>query len=423
MNPLPNGFYMAFWNMDMALPRFHSPAELYQQRVWYYNILTNSISTLRQIRDNSQLSRLISEIERRDGLTAAHWTRILADRFAQDDFRHYGSSYEIRHIHAIRRAIKIYRRNKATLDLWLAERMRVWHEKVILPRKKTGQIIARNRKEGKEDRIYEIHYDEKKHPFWLSAFSDLFIGGKDAEGRVVMKVKEIGTSQEAIGAYCEHLRDPIQGRRVMEAVFYEAAQRSPQEGSEALDQMAMIGRLWDNPKFAEMADSMLSDYIDATLYRTELAKDKRLALFVSDDILKARVAWEGIFNTSEKRETLAVQLNMPNTRRSAFRRCETIQDLIKYVEMVRGRRENPMDRVPRHLIERRDRASDAYEAAIRGTRVGMFGWHWSSEEIDMATNKLRTVNKEIHDWLKTHPNQTSPDKKQIKRTRSSLCVA
>lgn len=263
--------------------------------------------------------------------------------------------------------------------------------------------------------MHVIHYDEKRHPFWASAFADTFGGGKDAEGRLIMKVNEIGTSQEAIGAYCEHLRDKQRGLTIMEAIFSEAAQRSPQEGREALDHMSVIGALWDNPDFAAAADSILSNYVDITLYRTEIPKDRRLEEFITRNQPTARVVWEGIFDSRAKREALAVQLEMPIKRWGAFRRCETIDDLAHYLQMLRGRKD-PLP--PPHLVQRRDRASDRYERAVRGNRIGLMGWYWNSEEIDMATAQLRAVNQEIRDWLMNPPKSSFP-----KRTRASLSVA
>jgi hypothetical protein len=225
----------------------------------------------------------------------------------------------------------IFHRQKLKLDTMLRHYARQWYKRTILPRKKVGQIVAR--KDGKEDRIYNVHYDEKRHPFWTSAFSGLFGGGKDDDGRLIMAVDDIGTSQEAIGAYCDHVRDP--GSKVVESVFYEAAIHG--RGSQILDHMVIIGRLWDNPKFADTADSMLSDYIDDTLYRKDINKDERLSLFVKKDILKARAVWEGIFNTGEKRLALAVQL-MPSKRFGAFRRCETVDQLVDYLDMLRRTR-------------------------------------------------------------------------------------
>ena len=181
----------------------------------------------------------------------------------------------------------------------------------------------------------------------------------------------------------------------------------------------MIGRLWDNPEFADRADSILEEYIEHTLYRTDIGKDQRLALFVERDILKARAAWEGVFDTSEKRLNLAIQLKMPDTRHNAFRRCETIDQLVAYLDMLCGRKKNPMDRVPHHLIERQDRAADVYHKAMNGTRMGMMGWYWNSEEIEIAARKLETVKKEINTWLLRHPSQHH----QKPRSRLNLCVA
>ena len=236
-------------------------------------------------------------------------------------------------VHAIYNATLIFHRRKRKLDALLKRHMRRWYKRVVLPRKKVGQIVAR--KDGKEDRVYDVYYDEKKHPFWVAAFSNLF-GGKDEEGRVIMNVNEIGTSQEAIGAFCDFMRNG--NSKVINNVFYDAAKEG--RGSEMLDQMVIIGRLWDNPDFAEKADSMLSDYINETLNREKINKDKRLTLFVEKDFLMAKAAWEGIFDTSQKRLQLASQLGMPDRRHNAFRKCETIDQLIAYLDMIRGRKKN-----------------------------------------------------------------------------------
>ena len=422
---LPDQLGIALWNMDPELPRVTTPDEVMDysslhSRFRYKNSVTRCvIKTILKLQENLPWARFLQLIEDQHRLKASHWRRLLIDKLSMENVGisliDDSASENVRILHDV---AKIFHHQKTKLDVWLARQMRRWYVRTVLPRKKTGQVVAR--KEGKEDRIYGVHYDEKKHPFWASAFSSLF-GGKDEEGRVIMRVEEIGTSQEAIGAYCEHLRDPK--THVMDYVFYEAERGGGGRGSEMLEQMAVIGRLWDNPVFADRAESILEEYIEHTLYRTDIGKDQRLALFLERDILKARAAWEGVFDTSEKRLALAVQLKMPDTRHSAFRRCETIDQLVAYLDMLRGRKKNPMDRVPQHLIDRQDRATDVYHNAVRGTRVGMMGWYWNSEEIEIAARKLETVKREINTWLLRHPQSQQHQQHQKPRSRLSLCVA
>jgi len=391
---LPDALGVALWNLDATLPRVTTPDEVchYVSDRHYFPFRSNIVETILRLQLNRSLALFLKNIETKHDLKAWHWQRILRTRIQREDCIRREETMERRHLLAIRGATRLFIRHKARLVAWLRPRMRRWHARVILPRQKTGHIIARNL----VDRIYEIHYDEKKHPFWSSAFSDAFGGGKDAEGRLIMDVNEIGTSQEAIGAYCEHMRDSCRGLLIMDAVFYDACRRSSKEGSEALDHMATIGRLWDNPEFAMAADSMLSDYIDATLYRTEISKDQRLEMFVTVDKLKARAAWEGIFDSSDKRQALAANLDMPAKRWGAFRRCETVDALVAYLQMLRRSKNN--QELPSSLQERFEQATKQYESALRGSRVGQFGWYWDSEEIDMATSQLQTVNKEVREW-------------------------
>jgi len=330
-DPLPHQFDIFLCSMD---PRFGVTKLDALNYCYYYQNAQSVVGTLKLLRVDLQCYRLLQAMETRCNLRTWNWQRILGSKIRPEDVMTFSDAKkEWANVRAIHNATLIFHRRKRKLDALLKRHMRRWYKRVVLPRKKIGQIVAH--KDGKEDRIFDVYYDEKKHPFWVAAFSNLF-GGKDEEGRVIMNVNEIGTSQDAIGAFCDFMRNG--NSKVINNVFYDAAREGC--GSEMLDQMVIIGRLWDNPEFADKADSMLSDYINDTLNREKINKDKRLTLFVEKDFLMAKAAWEGIFDTSKKRLKLASQLEMPDRRHNAFRKCETVEQLIAYLGMIRGRKKN-----------------------------------------------------------------------------------
>lgn len=169
---LPYQLILAIWNLDSpTLPRITTGQEIcrYVSACFYFLPPCNIIGTIRRLQADRPLCAFLGQIERSHGLVARQWACILGQRIRMEDCRWEDPTMERRHLLAIRSATRLFIRRKAHFLMQLWCRMREWYERVVVPRQKTGQILARNRRDKKEDRVYEIHNDEKRHPFWTSA--------------------------------------------------------------------------------------------------------------------------------------------------------------------------------------------------------------------------------------------------------------
>lgn len=256
----------------------------------------------------------------------------------------------------------------------------------------TKEVIARNTRDHLPDLICPITYHKTMSPYWVSAFSGRF--NKDLEdGRFVVRVNRINSSQEAVAIYCN--RD--------KKMLYDFLTTAAQEGIDRLEAVVrelQIGQVFMDEVFIEKVAGFFNEYLYETLYKLDKTTSLvRLQLFVSSKPVIAEYIWKTNLNTKKKREILGSALSISKRNIGGFVRSETIGELKKYIELKTGSKLSILDQLPKHLWDKITRAQEDYEFAKCGVRVGLYGRYISSDAIQAANHRLQEAWKEADRWI------------------------
>lgn len=277
----------------------------------------------------------------------------------------------------------------------LHQRWQAWVQRHTLK----NQIIVRDRKRGYEDILVTIPYRDNDL-YWNAVFSDNFQGGKE-NGMYVVHVSREGTTQQAVQIFSVFLHERTHGMDRIRNYIHEACKESVEVVTNRVQHLLILADKWHHSVFGEAVMSIVTDYMDKTLYDTVGTTSlQRLKTFVTQNPVMAEYIWKGNFSTENDRSQLATRLCISNKRRGAFVRAATVNALREWISHFEYhvKHRDPFTDVPAHLVKQVKKAQYDIDMARQGVPVGFTGRYISSDEIVAAQQRYHDALRTVDQW-------------------------
>lgn len=196
------------------------------------------------------------------------------------------------------------------------------------------------------------------------------------------------------------------GRRII-LDFLEKCD-SIEELNSRMSGLCILADKWDCPDIECLCTEFVNDYLMGTLYGSGNTLT-RLTAFGQTNPIVAAYIWQTNFSDPNSRATLGVKLNVATKHLAAFKKANTVGELVAAVQIKHTNRQDKSvyDKLPPHLKSRITKAEADLEAARRGTPVGWTGRYICSEDIHAATNRLNDIWKEADRWIGRNMRDTA----------------
>ena len=270
-----------------------------------------------------------------------------------------------------------------------------------------GMVVVRDRASEKADMRISMSY-LRHQSFWVTAFEGPF--HREPDGSIIVRVHQMGTSQEAVQAYALYQRERRAGKDRVRQMMN--ACQAVDELTDLIQHLLVLGEMWDGatddktqtaPAFYEIVNDEIGAYIDTTLYRLEgRTSYQRLEDFLDKNPVMASYIWKANFSTPEERRTLGFAMQIASKNLGGFVKASSIGELRAWMRRKIASGRTVYDDLPQDMKKRITDAERALEKAKKGTPLPGGKCYISSDAIDAATNKYNDLWRTADRWVAKH---------------------
>jgi ElaB/YqjD/DUF883 family membrane-anchored ribosome-binding protein len=268
--------------------------------------------------------------------------------------------------------------------------------------RKQGVLLLRNRKDRLPDLKVAIRFHPQVDTYFDAAFSGRF--PKDLEdGCFVVHTKREGTTQRALQIYWEVYRNDKEAGAKALFAYLDDHKTDVNGLTEAMGSVAALEKYDPWGHFVALAHDYLDHYLQKTLYHKSFKSLERIYRFLTHDPVLAGYIWGVNFHTEKQRFALAADLGIAVREQKKFIQAQTMDDLRamleKKKELLHKRHRSIYDNLPDHLKQQIQTAQERHKKALTGTRVGLYGVYYSSEEIEASRQNAKEAWRRADQWI------------------------